>query len=253
MKTDTNLSRRRLLASMPAAAAAMAPAAASALTGLPTGVVIPAHLDARQFERHLDLLAMLDRLPNDEANKVLTAITEVIDCSMRTHAHDAELMALKPQFDAVFDEWWQRIEAQRRHLGEFNAELERRTGLTRAQGDQLERGSPEFEAYRVASIALSDESPSSRSDEEVDQEADEMFALIDKILTFSPLTRDGLRLQCRALIMDNYDDWNENVAKFVGSVVLFFNIELPGRLAAKLMAVGWSEGDEGEEDEDSEA
>jgi hypothetical protein len=35
MKTDTTLSRRRLLASMPAAAAAMAPAAASALCRLP--------------------------------------------------------------------------------------------------------------------------------------------------------------------------------------------------------------------------
>lgn len=40
MTTDTNLSRRRLLASMPAAAAALAPAAASALYRLPatTGV-----------------------------------------------------------------------------------------------------------------------------------------------------------------------------------------------------------------------
>jgi hypothetical protein len=35
--TDTNLSRRRLLASMPAAAAVMAPAAAGALGGRPTG------------------------------------------------------------------------------------------------------------------------------------------------------------------------------------------------------------------------
>jgi hypothetical protein len=37
MKTDTNLSRRKLLATMPAVAAAMAPVAATALSGLPTG------------------------------------------------------------------------------------------------------------------------------------------------------------------------------------------------------------------------
>jgi hypothetical protein len=37
MKTDTNLSRRRLLARIPAVVATMAPAAASALSGLPTG------------------------------------------------------------------------------------------------------------------------------------------------------------------------------------------------------------------------
>jgi hypothetical protein len=37
MNTDTSLSRRKLLASMPSAAAAMAPAAASAVCRLPTG------------------------------------------------------------------------------------------------------------------------------------------------------------------------------------------------------------------------
>jgi hypothetical protein len=54
MKTDSNLSRRKLLASMPAAAAAMAPAAAIALGGLPTDDPVYAAIEAHReaFEEY---------------------------------------------------------------------------------------------------------------------------------------------------------------------------------------------------------
>src|SRR5258707_13916581 len=84
----SKLSRRRLLSAVPAVAAIGVPAAATALTGLP--VAIPAHVDPRELERHLELLAMLDGMPSEKARQVLTAITEAIECSMRTTAHDAD-------------------------------------------------------------------------------------------------------------------------------------------------------------------
>jgi hypothetical protein len=105
----TNLSRRRLLASMPAAA--MAPAAATALPGLSTGV--PDHLDGQQVRGLAEMLAKLEGLPKGEANTVLKAITEVLECGMNSHAHDAELMALKPQFDEMFKDWWEREETRK--------------------------------------------------------------------------------------------------------------------------------------------
>jgi hypothetical protein len=37
---------------------------------------------------------------------MLTAITETLDCSLRTHAHDAELLALKPELDMALEAWW---------------------------------------------------------------------------------------------------------------------------------------------------
>jgi hypothetical protein len=208
MKDTILTTRRRLLASMPAAAA-MAPAAATALPGLATA--IPDYLDGQTVRGLTEALNHLDKLPKGEANKVLTAIKESIECSMRNHAHDAPLMALKPQFDEVFEDWWKRKEASKLDL---------------------------------------DDCPP-RSDEEVDRGADQFYELIDKILSHSPITREGLALQCRALIMDGFDDWNDRTARFVGNMVLFFNWKLPDTLAVELLTWGqhWDDEDEEEEGE----
>jgi hypothetical protein len=211
MNTDTNLSRRRLLASMPAAAAAMAPAAAVALPGLATAV--PGHLDGQQVRGLAEMLAKLEGLPKGEANTVLKAITEVLECGMNSHAHDAELMALKPQFDEVFEDWWTREETRKFRPEEY----------------------------------------SPRSDEEVEQAANKQFEMIDKILGHRPLTRDGLKLQCCALIMSGYEEWDEHTARFVGNMVLFFDWGLPDTLAVELLTWGqdWDDEDEeGDEDKD---
>jgi hypothetical protein len=114
MKSDTNLSRRRLLARIRAVAAAAVPATAVALPGLPTGV--PDYLDGQTVRGLTEALRHLEGLPAGEANKVLTAITEVLECSMANHAHDAPLLALKPEFDAAFEDWWSREEDRKRGL-----------------------------------------------------------------------------------------------------------------------------------------
>jgi hypothetical protein len=159
------------------------------------------------------MLNKLEKLPDDEARTVLTAIVETIDCSMRNHAIDAPLLALKPQFDEVFEAWWKRKEASKLHPKEYPP----------------------------------------MSDEEVEREADRQFELIDKILSHSPITREGLALQCRALIMDGFDSWDDRTARFVGNMVLFFNWKLPNALAVELLTWGhdWDDEDEeGNEDSD---
>jgi hypothetical protein len=45
--------------------------------------------------------------------------------------------------------------------------------------------------------------------------------LINKILGYQPLTRDGLKLQCRAMIMDGYGSWDDCTGRFVGTLMLF--------------------------------
>jgi hypothetical protein len=159
------------------------------------------------------MLDKLDKLPTGEANKVLTAITEVLECGMNSHAHDAELLALKPQFDAMFEEWWKREETRKLHPEDY----------------------------------------SPRTDEEVEQETDKQYELIDKILGYHPLTRDGLKLQCRALIMHGHNDWADRTARFVGNIVLFFHIELPDTLAVELLTWDWDVQDEDEDEEEDSA
>jgi hypothetical protein len=63
-----------------------------------------------------------------------------------------------------------------------------------------------------------------KTDEEIDREADQQYELIDKILSHSPITREGLALQCRAMIMDGWGVWNDDgrTARFLGNMVLFF-------------------------------
>jgi hypothetical protein len=72
--STTNTTRRALLAGVPAIAAAMTPAAATALPD-------PAR-DRRDaiLDRHLDVLGKLDDMPLEDRRMVLTAITDALEC-----------------------------------------------------------------------------------------------------------------------------------------------------------------------------
>jgi hypothetical protein len=64
--------------------------------------------------------------------------------------------------------------------------------------------------------------------------------------------RGGLKMQCKALVMDGLEDRDEPTARFVGNFVLYFGMELPDRLTAHLLnnALAWS--DETEDDEEGD-
>jgi hypothetical protein len=120
--SNTKTTRRSLLAGLPAAAAMVAPAAAIAL---------PDPERSRRdeiLERHLDVLSRLDDMPLEGRRKVLTAVTDAIETSMAEHSCDAELLALGPEFDEVFEDWWQRLEAG------LSAEKRWRPSLSAAPG-----------------------------------------------------------------------------------------------------------------------
>jgi len=204
MKTDLPFSRRRLLARIPVVAAAAVPTAATALPGL--AAAIPDDRRAAIIAKTLD---SLDELPAGEADKVLQAVKETIECGMRNHAHDAPLLALKPQFDQVFEEWWRQKEASK----------------------------PQFDSRLPM------------SDEEIDRAADKLYELIDRILDHPPITTAGLALYCRAMILHGYDDWDDRTARFVGNIVLFFGWEPPQSLMAGLLFRSLADGEEDGDDE----
>jgi hypothetical protein len=75
-------------------------------------------------------------------------------------------------------------------------------------------------------------------DEEMNRRCAKRYELIYQILGQKAVTRGGLALQCRALIMDNFDDWPcKRVAWFVASVTAFAGAELPAALAEEAFAV----------------
>jgi hypothetical protein len=194
MKIETTLSRRRLLAGVPAVAAAGIPSVATALGGLPIG-------------------------------------------------SDAELLALKPEFDEVFEQWWQQHLVWEAHTNVFEAELERRTGMTRAQSWKLLKtnGAKWEETYHAPMQAIIDEDSDPNrggiDDEEMNRRTAKRYELIDAILSHYAVTPEGLALQCRAMIMDNFADWPcWRTASFVASVAAFAGAELPAP-AEELFAV----------------
>jgi hypothetical protein len=168
---NNEISRRAMLAGVPAVAVMAVPGTAHAAAGLATAV--PNHLDAQGVKGLAEALERLDKLPTDFARQVLTAITKTLECSMDAHAHNAELVALGPQLDEALPESWQREEAE------------------------------------------------PRNEEEIDQAADKLYTLIDKVLSYKPLTREGLKLQCKAIVIDGPIDWDEGIAKFVTNFVLY--------------------------------
>jgi hypothetical protein len=205
--STTNTTRRGLFAGVPAIAVAAVPAAA---TALPDPV-----RDRRDaiLDRHLDVIGRLDSMPVEGRRTVLTAVTDAIETSMGEHACDAELLALKPKFDEVFDDWWRRTEAAADHQEAF------------------ERRYPP------------------RTDGEIDQDADRLYGLVDEILRHRAYTREGLRLQCRAMIIDSYDERHGKEWEFVASVATFLRMhDLPDALMADLY--DWKFEDDEEEDGD---
>jgi hypothetical protein len=167
---------------------------------------------------------------------------------------DAELLALKPKFDEVFDDWWRRTEARAEYQDALDAELVRRTGMTSAQYNELERGSAEALAYSVERTVLIESDTiehryQPRVDDEIDQDANRLYGLVYEVLGHRAYTREGLRLQCRAMIIDSYDERHGKEWEFVASVATFLRMhDLPDALMADLY--DWKFEDDEEEDGD---
>jgi hypothetical protein len=227
------------------------PAAATALSGLPAA--IPPHLDGRKIEGLAEMLAMLEDMPPDEANKILDFLARAIGQARHDLAADADLMALKPAFDQMFDNWWARWEDSMEHSRAVDAAvLERHPELSWDEGRRLvslDPDSPELKAWMTARRALEasiGRRYPERSDEETEEDSDKELVLTDKILSHRPVTREGLALQCRAFIMHGYDDPHRTRA-FVSGVANFLFLDLPEGLAEKRLTLCGENKDEEDE------
>jgi hypothetical protein len=116
---------------------------------------------------------------------------------------DAELLALKPEFDRLFDEWvWRQLRNQAEHK-DYVARHERVFGFPPA--DAPDRGDPERAAYNVLRDKMDDDYPHRDPDLKEWTEFHAAFnPLVDKVLSHTATTLDGLKLQTRALIV-GYD------------------------------------------------
>jgi hypothetical protein len=129
---------------------------------------------------------------------------------------DAELLSLAPQFDPVFEEWRALKVASNLDYKEFEAELVRRTGLTRAQAPECfpDREKMEEHPYfgeieRIRADGIANRVGS----DQWDTLTWELNPLADEILKFRATTREGLALQVKAVIAaynecyeDDFDD-----------------------------------------------
>jgi hypothetical protein len=121
---------------------------------------------------------------------------------------DADLLAMAPRFDPLYAEWQALSVAQYLDHVDFDAELVRRTGLTR---DQVPGPVPdredipdhpfwgEFEKINADGIG-------NRVDcDRWDLLTTELYPLADEILEFRAATREGLALQVKAF-MASYNE-----------------------------------------------
>jgi hypothetical protein len=148
-------------------------------------------------------------------------------------AADGELLALKPEFDTLFELWCAMTIEQTAHHEVFEARLREKTGMTRAEAYALDRDSPEFEAYHQTLYAEAkgrgrDNDPASQAWEPVRDRFDE---LVGDILAHDAATREGLALQARAFISaysETYDDDdNAGTWNFIASVCAFAGVQFP--------------------------
>jgi hypothetical protein len=144
---------------------------------------------------------------------------------------DAELLALKPEFDRLFELWRAMTIEQRTGLEEFNAILREKTGMTRCEARALDRDSVEAEAYYQTLDALSEERASRSRDhtEAWEPIRDRFYELADEILTHKATSREGLALQARAFVSawSEVCDDEDGVQNFLASVCAFLGVQFP--------------------------
>jgi hypothetical protein len=182
--------------------------------------------------------------PNTTSRRALLAgapAVAALACgAVAAAAADAELLALKAEFDPLFDLWRAMTIEQNAGLEEFEALLHERTGMTRREGWALEEGSPEEKAFRRALHDLAEErahdpdgpDPASQAWEPVRDRFDE---LAGEILAHVATTREGLALQARAFassyseVWENaYDGATESATwNFLTSVCAFAGVPFP--------------------------
>jgi hypothetical protein len=155
---------------------------------------------------------------------------------------DAELLALKPEFDRLFDEWMMRRLRDQAEHRDYVAYHEGVFGFAPEDAPARDRSDPAYVAYDAAWEEMyegwKERQPNGEERDpdlsEWDQFHEAFNPLADEILSHTATTLDGLRLQVRALISaydeqvwggeSEHDVW---LRGFVGSTCNVLGIPFP--------------------------
>jgi hypothetical protein len=143
---------------------------------------------------------------------------------------DAELLALCPQFEAVYAEL---VRLERRSFQdrlEFEALVEAATGIKLADAPPL---AGESEYSQIRNKIAKDDSRGADADAEIDWNSfhAHLYPLVDEILAYNATSREGVALQLRAFLCTDYDLWedpgDERIAYLIESVCAFVGVDFP--------------------------
>jgi hypothetical protein len=122
---------------------------------------------------------------------------------------DVALLALKPRFDRLFDEWVHLKVAMHAEHEENEALHERVIGFKRADAPPCDWDDPAWLAYDEAlSKCFLSSGVGSGEPDDWDRLTNALHPLADEILAYNATTIEGLRLQVRALISSYDESWN---------------------------------------------
>jgi hypothetical protein len=182
---------------------------------------------------HLSRRRVLGRLASSAAaGAVLTTPLPAVSASV----DDAELLALKPQFDKLFDEWVRiSIEEYAEHH-ERVAAIERETGIK--ERPAINWQDPAWIAWKGASGRLIEGREYADENRRLEEFLAALASSVDEILAYIPTTLDGLRLQARAIMaIDDDLVWSKRtfdeepdyprLASFFEGLCAFLDIPFP--------------------------
>jgi hypothetical protein len=128
---------------------------------------------------------------------------------------DAELLSLKPEVDDVLGDWIRQMTKDCLDHKEWASVHRAKFGFELGESDELEANwsAAERAAYDRELRRLIGESHAGRSEDELelrhwDRIHDKLNPIVDKVLSYTASTLEGLRLQTRVLIIYHQEIWN---------------------------------------------
>jgi hypothetical protein len=207
---------------------------------------------------HVSHAPFLDRYPMDEddttmladaldGNDVLKGAAErfpatiaaaLRDMNRVARSADAELLAMAPQFEALYEQWKTNTVAEHVSRKKFQAEVERRTGIAYKDAPRPhDDDDPYWQTWQQVSDEMHGDDPPEDEDGNPPRTfMDDLHDMARKILAYRPITVAGLRLQTLALASSwcevwesggDLDDPEAGPGGFLASVAAFCGVEWP--------------------------
>jgi hypothetical protein len=165
---------------------------------------------------------------------------------------DAKLLAMAPAFEALYERWIDYTVACEMDLQEFDAEVERRTGVSSANRPYPHKDDHPFWIVwkQISDERDRDDPPDDENGEAPRTFMDDLHDMAHEILwNYRPTTRAGLRLQVLAVTSSWCEAWESleddtGPAEFIASVASFCDVTFPPYLSLKGQLPGEDEDDE---------